>query len=841
MEAAANDTGKIVVLHGAVGDRFRESAQLGVDNRAPSEFVEQVRAVGVDGEGGMSASAVVTPAMLEGVLYQGERRPEEADPSVMRAAPLLGRYHAWNMESKYPLPGSMLVDDMRRRFQAKYASEEERALVVTRGEREKALEVSLAVVDRVEEHRLPSTVESLLQRLETTVREKDEAVAANVHVTRLAPASHEDLEVFEWMEATPPRLRDIEGHFSQGLVSVTAVHPKLLCTGLMRACKLGLLTVVRLYLKHGADASFANEGGTSCLHYAWEKYMTFFSHAIVSQESQRVAYLTLKDVVSELLEYGADPNKCGSNGVTPLHVAAGYGHDDICGLLLRHGADRGARQFQGLTPLQLAQRECKNALELTPMEMARREGKPTPSPLELARFEDRLKQRRRDLKGCCQIIANWAHIEKAYKMEEWNTEWRRVLKDNAETLRKNVAGSRVWAERTTGTGSPETAKRAQEALWGSLDDPKRHAALVDTATLLKGHKVREDLAAYRAALKPGVAAGGEVGEGGSTSPTSTDPRLKALTLPTAEYDMAQDALRVVDVVADSRGAGETKRLRLLEALVEGKATSEEASMPWGRRPPPKLTVAEKEHALALQEEDKGVLEAERRGEEARDAMLVNAGEGEGALLLKKQASIGGKQGEKGKGGKSSSKWQESTGPVGLPPVIPPGRALNLVAQDEVSTQLTRVFGSHGEGAYRTPALYEEMRALKEAAEAAEAATAQRKAELAEAQAAEEKRKAILLGKKSKGGGQWVKNRFGKFNFVLDDIKEDVGDRQRRLEAEERKQSRAEYEDATKRAREQGWGEKRVTALLMAKEKKDTVKQAELAMDEDDYLELEAQR
>ena len=39
-----------------------------------------------------------------------------------------------------------------------------------------------------------------------------------------------------------------------------------------------------------------------------------------------------------LIAAGADPNRSAPSGMTPLEMAAGYGHADMVALLLRHGA-----------------------------------------------------------------------------------------------------------------------------------------------------------------------------------------------------------------------------------------------------------------------------------------------------------------------------------------------------------------------------------------------------------------------------------------------------------------------------------------------------------------------
>jgi hypothetical protein len=105
----------------------------------------------------------MTPAMLESrVGAGGPPASGAADVAEMTAPALLGTYHAWNIKNSFPVPGSMVVDDYRRRFLSMYASSEERALVPQRHERERAAEVKVAVLGRMEEHRLPTEVEALL-------------------------------------------------------------------------------------------------------------------------------------------------------------------------------------------------------------------------------------------------------------------------------------------------------------------------------------------------------------------------------------------------------------------------------------------------------------------------------------------------------------------------------------------------------------------------------------------------------------------------------------------------------------------------------------------------------
>ena len=60
------------------------------------------------------------------------------------------------------------------------------------------------------------------------------------------------------------------------------------------------------------------------------------------------------DSVVALLNGGADPNRRGDGGSTPLLMAAGYGYFDIVGILLDYGADAHATLANGDTALDLA-------------------------------------------------------------------------------------------------------------------------------------------------------------------------------------------------------------------------------------------------------------------------------------------------------------------------------------------------------------------------------------------------------------------------------------------------------------------------------------------------------
>jgi hypothetical protein len=120
--------------------------------------------------------------------------------------------------------------------------------------------------------------------------------------------------------------------------------------------------------------------------------------------------------------------------------------------------------------------------------------------------------------------------------------------------------------------------------------------------------------------------------------------------------------------------------------------------------------------------------------------------------------------------------------------------------------------------------------------------AERLRAIEEEKAVQEEARAVLLGKKQKGMGQWVRNKFGRFNFVSDDmtVAQEVALEKKRA-GEARRGLRVDFEAATKRQRDIGLGEKRLNALRADKVKVAEVAAEEAAMNEDDLDELQRAR
>jgi len=102
--------------------------------------------------------------------------------------------------------------------------------------------------------------------------------------------------------------------------------------------------LAELLVTRGADVRARNRRGAESLHYA----------ADGSPGAQRWDPVAQRDVVSYLVEAGADPNAFDKSGVAPLHRAVRTRSSAAVIALLENGADPLLKNKNGSTPLHLA-------------------------------------------------------------------------------------------------------------------------------------------------------------------------------------------------------------------------------------------------------------------------------------------------------------------------------------------------------------------------------------------------------------------------------------------------------------------------------------------------------
>ncbi len=118
-------------------------------------------------------------------------------------------------------------------------------------------------------------------------------------------------------------------------------------TVLMLAAGAGNLALVEVLIKAGAEVDAADARG-------WTALMK----ALFNYEQNR----GFPDVVSELIEAGADIEHQVSYGTRPLMIAAGYGEARVVEVLLAAGVDVGAKNEGGRTAKTIA--ETKDYVEV---------------------------------------------------------------------------------------------------------------------------------------------------------------------------------------------------------------------------------------------------------------------------------------------------------------------------------------------------------------------------------------------------------------------------------------------------------------------------------------------
>lgn len=118
-------------------------------------------------------------------------------------------------------------------------------------------------------------------------------------------------------------------------------------TPLMLAAYLGRLEIARALIRHGAHVNARNSSGWTALMKA------------IYNQDQDVGF---PEVVSLLIESGAELEHQIGYGIRPLMLAAGYGQAGVISVLLAAGAEVDARNEGGLTARTMA--EYKDYVEV---------------------------------------------------------------------------------------------------------------------------------------------------------------------------------------------------------------------------------------------------------------------------------------------------------------------------------------------------------------------------------------------------------------------------------------------------------------------------------------------
>ncbi|KAK3393545.1 ankyrin repeat-containing domain protein [Podospora didyma] len=136
-------------------------------------------------------------------------------------------------------------------------------------------------------------------------------------------------------------------------------------TPLVEATKRGLIDIISLLLRHGADVNVMDQDGKTPLRWAIKNNNIQVAELLIQHEPDLVRYpyadgLTpliqatcrqLQSHVWLLLKYNAPLNSQDMYGRTALHWAVINSHDSVAWLLLSKGANPSLRSKNGLSPL----------------------------------------------------------------------------------------------------------------------------------------------------------------------------------------------------------------------------------------------------------------------------------------------------------------------------------------------------------------------------------------------------------------------------------------------------------------------------------------------------------
>ncbi|KAA0158987.1 hypothetical protein FNF28_06036 [Cafeteria roenbergensis] len=530
-----------------------------------------------------AASELVTSIAASDAIRGAQKDPHSAvakrdytvDFATNNPANLVGRYHAFKIQSSFPIPGAAVFDDLRRRKLVAAAAATEDRVALERARREEEAAVRAAVRDRRMAAALETPFERAADALGRAIEETSKALQASGQADPgTAVANREQMAILE--DVRRKRVVRVEEAFERGDVTVNAVEPSMHNSGLMLAVQAGLLSLTRLYLRYGGDPNRSNRPGQVPIHVAWSSWLK----EPVESPKRQLQLLVVTDILAALLEYGANPNTRNHNGLTAMHFAASYGHEAILRLLLRAGGAAHSRDRHGRAPIDLARRriEALEAKAATAAEDDAAGGGAAAAGPPGARLRDGAEGHR----ACVGLLANWEHIQKARRFRDFRAAWSHAMAQNATEFRAadeetrslrqaqlirtgGAAGtSDASSALRAGDSSPMTAagRRATERLWGT-ETPA--ASLIQRMELQEEMRLRNRISSVE--VKPHLMALPAIETGAQAQ------AREALTLHGGAADVDSDGLLDDDDDDDDEDDGDDDSDSSL-ALLQGEGRAD---------------------------------------------------------------------------------------------------------------------------------------------------------------------------------------------------------------------------------------------------------------------------
>ena len=183
--------------------------------------------------------------LLSGKQERGKEQNFTVDMRAFNEHTLSGKYHAFRIKNKFPIPGGAVADDFYRRALVEQNASAAKTIREKAEQRARHVDMATKVHEKKTRIALPTRIERLVRQVDEAIVEHDahKQEAADTLVV-MEGAPDEVKKVFGLIRAR--KVLELEEMFLQGEINVNMVEPTLYYTGLILACGKGLLTIAKV-------------------------------------------------------------------------------------------------------------------------------------------------------------------------------------------------------------------------------------------------------------------------------------------------------------------------------------------------------------------------------------------------------------------------------------------------------------------------------------------------------------------------------------------------------------------------------------------------------------------
>ena len=258
---------------------------------------------------------------------------------------LFGQFHMSNIKSKYPVPGTAVLDDQRHK-QKKHA--DVKRFNDKLEERKVKREGRGSIIQKKSEFAAKSYLYQILNEpineIEGVIKESSE------NVSKPLPPGDTEREKKKWWKNMAKGNSNYVGYaINGGFKSFNYQDPATGDHGLHVGVRTGNLPLVRNLMVFKADSELRNRLGYFPINYCWD-FWKKHNQQVLRDPQEELTY----QILFTLLSYGAGVDRQDQKGNTPLHKAAQYGPLRTVLLLMGFKADVNIRNNLNQRPRDLA-------------------------------------------------------------------------------------------------------------------------------------------------------------------------------------------------------------------------------------------------------------------------------------------------------------------------------------------------------------------------------------------------------------------------------------------------------------------------------------------------------